>query len=97
MKIVTAAEMREIDRLTTEKYGVPSDPVLFVRRVASPPSIGTDQRSRAYWKTMILPLVVGLRIKYRSLGLSRWPSTAAAMRGTNMSAVYAHVLQVPQV
>ncbi|HEX2327832.1 MAG TPA: NAD(P)H-hydrate epimerase, partial [Candidatus Angelobacter sp.] len=24
MKIVTAAEMREIDRLTTEKYGVPS-------------------------------------------------------------------------
>ena len=24
MKIVTAAEMREIDRLTTEKYGIPS-------------------------------------------------------------------------
>src|SRR5512147_2833485 len=24
MKIVTAAEMREIDRLTTEQYGVPS-------------------------------------------------------------------------
>jgi len=24
MKIVTAAEMREIDRLTTERYGVPS-------------------------------------------------------------------------
>ena len=24
MKIVTAAEMREIDRITTEKYGVPS-------------------------------------------------------------------------
>ena len=24
MKIVTAAEMREIDRVTTEKYGVPS-------------------------------------------------------------------------
>jgi NAD(P)H-hydrate epimerase len=24
MKIVTAAEMREIDRVTTEKFGVPS-------------------------------------------------------------------------
>ena len=24
MKIITAAEMREIDRITTEKFGVPS-------------------------------------------------------------------------
>jgi len=28
MKILTAAQMRETDRLTTERYGIPSDQLM---------------------------------------------------------------------
>src|SRR5687768_3512867 len=63
-------------------HGVLSMPGALVRRDASPPVLGTHQRSPANWNTILSRLIVGWRIRYGEAGGAKASSasTGAARR-----------------